>query len=61
MKENNEIQKNPYPYSNIAFTQIKYKTLAKNIDQLKEDFKFFLGKNKTLKRFRTRAANLNTQ
>ena len=61
MKGNNEIQKNPYPYSNITFTQIKYKTLAKNIDQLKKDFNFFLGKNKTLKRFRTRAANLNTQ
>ena len=61
MKENNEIKKNPYPYSNISFTQVKYKIVAKNIDQLKKDFKFFLGKNKTLKRFKTRAANLNTK
>ena len=57
-----ETEKNPYIYTTISINEIKYKALTKNIDQLKKDFRFFIGKNKTIKRLKNRAPNyLNNQ
>lgn len=61
MNDNNEIIKNPYPYSNIPIRQIKYKAFTKNVEELKDSFKFFLGKNKSSKKVRVKTVNLNTQ
>lgn len=60
-KKNNEIQKNPYPYGKIEFKPIQYKVLAKKMDKLKKDFKFFINKNKSYKRIKTRNTTLDTQ
>ena len=38
-----ETEKNPYIYTTISINEIKYKALTKNIDQLKKDFRFFIG------------------
>ena len=61
MKNNNEIGKNMFIYKDLSLKKLQYNSLANNIERLKNDFKIFIGKNKTLKRFKVKVSDLDLQ
>ena len=57
-----EITKNRFPYDKIKLGhigQLEYKVLSHNIDNLKNDIKSLVGRNKTLKRYKGNTTNYN--
>lgn len=61
MKNNNEIEKNIFIYQDISFKDLKYNALTGNIERFKNDFKIFIGKNKTMKKLKVKVSDFDIQ